>query len=138
MPGIQLPIGIDTVNPVPADYKYGPYPSLAAAKAAILLVLRYDGLTVKINGLGEYWWLAADLSDSGLIAKGGGGPLNPVCTLVMQKVQLPNTLGTPVNFSAPNGGPGTDIITPAITTFTRDFANAYDDSGIYNSAVESV
>jgi len=35
MPGVQLPIGIDTVNPVPADYKYGPYANTAAAIAAI-------------------------------------------------------------------------------------------------------
>ena len=56
MPGIQLPIGIDTVNAVPADFKYGPYASTAAAIAAIPQVLRFDGLTVKITGLGEYWW----------------------------------------------------------------------------------
>lgn len=78
MPGIQLPIGIDTVNPVPADYKYGPYVSLAAAKAAIALVLRYDGMTVQITGLGNYWWLQADLTDTGLIPKTGGGSSAPV------------------------------------------------------------
>ena len=73
MPGVQLPIGIDTVNPVPADYKYGPYANTAAAIAAIPQVLRYDGLTVQITGSGEYHWLAADLSDLGLIPKTGGG-----------------------------------------------------------------
>ena len=72
MPGVQLPIGIDTVNPVPADYKYGPYANTAAAIAAIPQVLRYDGLTVQITGTGEYHWLAADLTDPGLIPKTGG------------------------------------------------------------------
>lgn len=78
MPGIQLPIGIETLNPVPADFKYGPYANTAAALAAIPLALRYDGLTVKINGAGEYWWLAADLSNTGLIPKiaGTSGPVS--------------------------------------------------------------
>ena len=78
-PGLNLPYGIDPVNAVPVDSNYGPYASLAAAKAAIVLALRYDGLTVKINGLGEYWWLQADLTDTGLIAKStGGGSVAPI------------------------------------------------------------
>lgn len=74
MAGIQVPVGIDTVNPVPADYKYGPYANTATAIAAIPQVLRYDGLTVQITGSGNYWWLAADLSDTGLIQKGAYAP----------------------------------------------------------------
>jgi len=88
MPGIQLPIGIDTVNPVPADFKYGPYATVAAAKAAILLALRFDGLTVQITGLGNYWWLAADLSDAGLTPKTAGGnapvPITYAALLALQ------------------------------------------------------
>ena len=74
MAGIQLPIGIDTVNPVPADFKYGPYVDVATAVAAIPLALRFDGLTVQITGLGNYWWLAADLSNAGLVPKGSFAP----------------------------------------------------------------
>ncbi len=73
MAGIQTPNGIDTVNPVPADYKYGPYANTAAAIAAIPLALRYDGLTVQITGSGNYWWLQADLTNTGLIPKTSGG-----------------------------------------------------------------
>lgn len=69
MSGIQNTIGQDLVNAFPVDYKYGPYANVAAAKAAIAQILRFDGLTVKINGDGEYWWLAADLTDSGLVKK---------------------------------------------------------------------
>jgi hypothetical protein len=72
-PGLNLPFGIDTVNAVPVDSNYGPYSSTAEAIASIPLALRYDGLTVQITGTGEYHWLQADLSDTGLIAKTGGG-----------------------------------------------------------------
>lgn len=50
-------------------YNYGPYASLAAAKTAIPLTERYDGLTVRVTGAGDYNWLQADLTDAGLIAK---------------------------------------------------------------------
>lgn len=83
-PGIQLPDGIDVLNPIPADKKYGPYASLAAAKAAIPQSLRYDGMTVQITGLGNYWWLQTDLTDSGLIPKnsGSGGSSLPIAKYV--------------------------------------------------------
>jgi len=77
-PGLNLPYGIDPVNAVPVDSNYGPYADVAAAKAAVPQALRYDGLTVMITGTGEYWWLAADLSDSGLIVKSSPGMLLPV------------------------------------------------------------
>lgn len=54
---------------------YGPYASTAAAKAAVLLADRYDGLTVKLTNGVEYWWLGSDLTDTGLIQKGGGGTI---------------------------------------------------------------
>jgi len=70
MPGIQLPIGIDTVNPVDADYKRGPWPSIAAGKAAIPLALRYNNLSFYVVGdPNEYYWLDTDLSDSGLLIR---------------------------------------------------------------------
>jgi hypothetical protein len=68
-PGLNLVTGIDPVSAVPVDANYGPYASLAAAKSAIPQELRYDGMTVQITGAGNYWWLAADLSDAGLISK---------------------------------------------------------------------
>ena len=68
-PGLNLPYGIDPVNPVPVDSKYGPYASTAEAITAVPLASRYDGLTVQITGTGEYHWLQADLSDTGLVLK---------------------------------------------------------------------
>lgn len=103
-PGLNLPYGIDPVNPVPVDSNYGPYASVAAAKAAIPVGLRYDGLTVQITGSGNYWWLAADLSDSGLIAKGGGGGGNtpvPITYVALVALQSGGTLspGTTYNIT---------------------------------------
>lgn len=72
-PGLNLPFGIDPVNAVPVDSKYGPYANTAAAIAAIPLASRFDGLTVMITGTGEYWWNQADLTDTGLKVKGGAG-----------------------------------------------------------------
>lgn len=72
---LELPFSIKIVNPQPSDYYYGPYATTADAITAVPLGVRYDGLTVKIIGDGEYWWLDADLSDSGLIPITGGGTL---------------------------------------------------------------
>lgn len=69
---LELPYGIKVLDNTPLDSLYGPYADVAAAKAAIPQAIRYDGLTVQITGTGEYHWLAADLSDTGLVAKGGG------------------------------------------------------------------
>ncbi|WP_400192826.1 hypothetical protein [Hymenobacter sp. B81] len=66
---LAFPFGFKTINPRPLDARYGPFPTLADAKAANPQGIRFDGLTVKITGSGEYWWLAADLSDAGLVAK---------------------------------------------------------------------
>ena len=74
MSGIQLPIGIETVNPVDADYKRGPWPTIAAAKAGIPLALRYNQLTFYVVGdANEYYWLDTDLSDSGVLIKTSSG-----------------------------------------------------------------
>jgi len=60
-----------------------------------------------------------------------GGLQNPVCEIQMQKIQNPNTLGTPVNFVHTDNGPEVDVITAGVTEFFRDAAQS-----IYNIAVE--
>lgn len=76
MPGIQLPIGIETVNPVDADYKKGPWPTVAAALAGIPLPLRYNNLNFYVVGdPNEYYWLDTDLSNAGLLIRSNGGAL---------------------------------------------------------------
>lgn len=75
---LELPFGIKTLNPVPIDEYFGPYPNTAAAIAAVPLSVRYDGLVVQITGLGNYWWEQSDLSDLGLkpkISSGGALPI---------------------------------------------------------------
>jgi hypothetical protein len=72
--GLQLPFGIDPTNPISVDQRYGPWASLAAAKAGVVSALRFNGLTANIIGLGEHWW-TTDLSDSGLVPKSGGASL---------------------------------------------------------------
>lgn len=66
---VELPGSIKIVNPVPTDYVYGPFATVAAAKAGVPLALRYDGLTVQVTGSGNYWWLSGNLTDAGLIVK---------------------------------------------------------------------
>lgn len=67
MSGIQSPIGIDTVNPVDANYKIGPWASVAAAKAGIPLALRYGNMYFYVIGDPLiYYWLDSDLTDGGL------------------------------------------------------------------------
>lgn len=84
-PGLNLVTGIDPVNPVPVDANYGPYANVAAAKAAIPPSLRYDGLTVQITGSGNYWWIASDLSDDGLVPKAN---INKVGTPVNNQIAI--------------------------------------------------
>ena len=71
-PGLNLPYGIDPVNPIPVDSRYGPYASVVEATSSIPESLRYSGLAVMIIGLGEYWW-PIGLSDVELIPKTFGG-----------------------------------------------------------------
>ena len=74
MPGIQLPIGIETVNPVDADYKRGPWPTIAAALAGINIALRYNNLTFYVVGdPNEYYWLDTDLTNAGLLIRSSSG-----------------------------------------------------------------
>lgn len=83
---VELPGSIKIVNPVPTDYTYGPFTTLAAARSAVPLALRYDGLTVQITGSGNYWWLNGDLTDTGLIVK------IPVGTMVTGTFTPPGVL----------------------------------------------
>ena len=73
--GIQLSAGIVVGSNTAVDAKYGPYADVATAKSEIGSTLRYKGLTVGIlNGgvVEEYWW-ESGITDSDLVAKGGGG-----------------------------------------------------------------
>lgn len=83
---LELPGSIKSLNPVPVDWSYGPFATVAAAKAAIPSGLRYDGLTVQVTGSGNYWWLQSDLTDTGLTSKGIG-------SLTLSTDELPKSSG---------------------------------------------
>lgn len=123
---IQLPSGLDIVNPVPVDFKYGPYASTAAAKAAIPLALRYDGLTVQVTGTGEFHWLAADLTDPGLVAKGGSG-ISGLTTDFLTKATSATTIGN--SLFQDNGAQVSVGTTPTATQYFS-INNTSEDFGV--------
>lgn len=103
---LELPGSIKSLNPVPVDWSYGPFANVAAAKAAVPLSLRYDGLTVQITGSGNFYWTQSDLTDTGLIAKGGVNLIN----------------GSGLTFSTNHYDLGGTLTTPTIiTTGLNDF-----------------
>lgn len=74
---LELPFGVKNLSANPLDGWYhkaagGAYASLAEAKSLVPQSVRYNGITVMISGLGEYWW-TTDLTDAGLVVKSGGG-----------------------------------------------------------------
>ncbi|WP_167855647.1 collagen-like protein [Hymenobacter fodinae] len=88
---LQPGAGLRIPNPAPVDAYYSlpqvgeapsrPYDSVAQACSYVPPQVRYDGLTVNIAG-DEYWWKESDLSDAGLVYKGGNatgtpGPIGP-------------------------------------------------------------
>lgn len=100
MSGIQLPIGIDTVNPVDADYKKGPWPTVAAALAGIPVPLRYNNLTFYVVGdPNEYYWLDTDLTNTGLLTRNSGRSLPTVryVYLVQDAADVTKMGGAPEN-----------------------------------------
>jgi len=65
-------------NPTPVDGYYNnggkPYTSTTEACTFVDRAVRYAGLTVLV-GMVEYWWLAENLADTGLVVKtAGAGP----------------------------------------------------------------
>lgn len=99
---LELPGSIKSLNPVPVDWSYGPFATVAAAKAAIPLGLRYDGLTVQITGSGNYWWKQTDLTDPGLVVKSGGVTNSAGNTeLPMSQGIGTNLIGSSIFSSAP-------------------------------------
>jgi hypothetical protein len=63
---IETQSGIKVLNNYPVDSKYYnnsklPYSSVSEVMSQILQTLRYQGLTVNINGI-EYWWNTNDVS----------------------------------------------------------------------------
>lgn len=137
--GLEIITPLKVVNPIHLDDRYGPYASVAAAKAAIPVATRVKGLTVGVLSAGvvsEYWWKSGT-ADGDLIIKADGGvssvtgmntdntdPLNPVVRVSVDGLTIvgDGTPGNPLVSVDPTGGTAgsyTPIITGAsYTTLT--------------------
>lgn len=79
--GLQLPFGIQPVNPVPVDSWSGPYTgtseatAVVNANAAIPSAARFPSMEVRliINGLSSKYWYYSGITDSDLLLFSGGG-----------------------------------------------------------------
>jgi hypothetical protein len=79
--GLQLPYGIQPVNPVPVDSWSGPYyaptefSGLTAANSAIPIGARFPSMEVRliIDGKSSKYWYYSGVTDSDLILFSGGG-----------------------------------------------------------------
>ena len=79
--GLQLPFGIQPVNPVPVDSWSGPYyaptevSGLTAANTAIPSAARFPSMEVRliIDGISAKYWYYSGITDSDLVLFSGGG-----------------------------------------------------------------
>ena len=104
--GLQLPFGIQPVNPVPVDSWSGPYyaptevSGLTAANAAIPSAARFPSMEVRlvINGNSAKYWYYSGITDSDLVLFSGGGGTGDVTNPVSDGVIISD--GTPGGISA--------------------------------------
>jgi len=79
--GLQLPYGIQPVNPVPVDAWSGPYyapteiSGLTEANASIPSAIRFPSMEVRlvIGGKSAKYWYYSGITDSDLVLFSGGG-----------------------------------------------------------------
>lgn len=79
--GLQLPFGIQPVNPVPVDSWSGPYyaptevSGLTAANAAIPTAARFPSMEVRLilAGVSTKYWYYSGVTDADLVLFSGGG-----------------------------------------------------------------
>jgi len=96
--GLQLPYGVQPVNPVPVDAWSGPYSAataqdaIDAANAAITPAIRFQSMEVRliISGVSHKYWYRDGVADTDLIefssgAGGGGGSGGLLTELVLNE-----------------------------------------------------
>lgn len=130
---LELPFGIKILNPIPLDWYYGPYVDLTAACAAVPEEVRYDGLTVQITGTGEFHWLEDDLTDTGLVAKGGGG--GHVIQSKGSDVVVRGILNFRNGFTLTDNDPSTDVVLGGLLLDEIQFDG---DGGTYGFEITDV
>ena len=80
-PGLQLPFGIQPVNPVPVDAWSGPYSgvdessAVSLANSSIPSGVRFQSLEVRliVGGISRKYWYRDGITDSDLVEFSGGG-----------------------------------------------------------------
>jgi len=80
-PGLQLPFGIQPVNPVPVDAWSGPYSgvdessAISLANSLIPLGIRFQSMEVRLimGGTSRKYWYRDGVTDSDLVEFSGGG-----------------------------------------------------------------
>lgn len=121
--GLQLVGGIDAVNPVHVDTKYGPYSSLADANASVLgndrtfvngAVIMPRTVGIVISGVqAEYWWFGG-IADNNLVVKSTGGSVSFMktrcVTLVNDATEQANAGGVANNVYITTQAAGTAAI----------------------------
>lgn len=90
-PGLQIPFGIQPINPVPVDSYSGPYTgttsggAIATANAAIPAALRFQSMMVRliIGATPSIYWYYGGTADTDLVefSAGGGGGTSGVSAL---------------------------------------------------------
>lgn len=140
--GLQLPFGVQPVNPVPVDAWSGPYvaataqDAIDAANAAITSAIRFQSMEVRliIGGVSHKYWYRDGVADADLVefssgAGGGGGSSGSgglLTELVLNEVPSGTLDGVSAIFTIANtpSDPGTvmlwlngQLLTPA-TDFT--------------------
>jgi hypothetical protein len=121
---INVPHAIKVLASESTDWRYGPWATTTAAKTNVPLGIRVGGLTVWINSCScEYHWLDTDLSDSGLIAKGGGSgdalTSNPLSQFASTtSLQLKGVLSDETGSGAAVFATSPTLVTPILGTPT--------------------
>ena len=94
--GLQLPFGIQPVNPTPVDAWSGPYSAstaqaaIDAANAAIPSAIRYQSMEVRliVGGVSKKYWYRDGILDTDLVefASGAGGAGGSGSSLITELV----------------------------------------------------
>lgn len=142
--GLQLPFGIQPVNPTPVDSWSGPFSAadavtaVADANAAIPSAIRYQSMEVRliISGVSKKYWYRDGIADSDLVeftcaSSGGGGGGGVLTELVLNETPSGVINGVNTTFTLANtpSDPSTVMIWLNGQLLTRGATADYTVSG---------
>lgn len=143
--GLQLPFGIQPVNPTPVDSWSGPFSAadaitaVADANAAIPSAIRYQSMEVRliVGGVSKKYWYRDGIADADLVeftcasAGGGGGGGGVLTELVLNETPGGVINGSNTTFTLANtpSDPSTVMIWLNGQLLTRGASADYTVSG---------